>query len=190
MMLEFSVLVSFWQEMYTGLYNSYYNVLCAACFDGGIRLVGGASDNEGRVEVCHNQQWGTVCDDGWSNVDANVACRHADFSGFGKPRNSIWRKSYRHFYPYSMYTCIGAIALQGAAFGLGIGPILLDDVRCSGSETSLYNCSHRGIGRHNCGHHEDAGVICECMMQIIELCYIHFNLIKSMQIVVMENLDL
>ena len=94
------------------------------------------------------------------------------------------------FYPYSMYTCIGAIALQGAAFGLGIGPILLDDVRCSGNETSLFNCSHRGIGRHNCGHHEDAGVICECMMQIIELCYIHFNLIKSMQIVVMENLDL
>ena len=51
----------------------------AACTQGDIRLVGGAFDNEGRVEVCNQNQWGSVCDLGWDVNDANVACRQAGF---------------------------------------------------------------------------------------------------------------
>ena len=53
------------------------------------------------------------------------------------------------------------IAIIQAEFGEGQGPILLDDVECDGSENSLLQCSNRGIGSHNCGHHEDAGVVCQ-----------------------------
>ena len=103
--------------------------------EGEVRLVGGTTDSEGRVEVYHNGTWGTVCDDGWDITDANVVCRQLGYTG-------------------------ATSVLSFAYFGRGSGPIHYDDVACTGSETRLADCSHRGIGSHNCGHSEDAGVVC------------------------------
>ena len=113
-------------------------ILFAGCTYGDIRLVNGSNIYEGRVEVCVNNRWGTVCDDLWDTADAEVVCRQLEYN-----------------------LTSDVVAYTNAYFGQGTGPIWLDGVQCTGSETHLVNCTtYQGIGRHNCGHHEDAGVDC------------------------------
>ena len=59
------------------------SILVGNCTDGNLRLIGGQSPNEGRVEVCLDGLWGTVCDDYWGSVDAQVACRHLGYLSSG-----------------------------------------------------------------------------------------------------------
>ena len=54
------------------------------CTNGDIRLVDGCAPNEGRVEVCFNGQWGTVCDDNWGPDDAAIVCRQLNFTSDGE----------------------------------------------------------------------------------------------------------
>ena len=98
-----------------------------------IRLVGGSSHKEGRVEVNYNGEWGTVCDDGWDDTDAGVVCRQLGFGSSG--------------------TAIGS-----ARFGQGSGSIWLDGVICTGNESTLASCGHLGV--RNCSHSRDASVVC------------------------------
>ena len=106
--------------------------MCIGCVDRDIRLVGGSDTYEGRVEVCFNNQWRTVCDDHWDTADAQVVCRQ-----LGYPTNN-------------------ATAFHNARFGQG--NIYMDDVSCVGNESFLFDCKYNSD--HNCYNYEDAGVRC------------------------------
>ncbi len=58
-------------------------VRCSTCTTAAIRLQGGNA-TQGRVEICNNNVWGTVCDDGWSTANAQVACRQLGFEATGQ----------------------------------------------------------------------------------------------------------
>ena len=109
-----------------------------------LRLVGGATANEGRLEMLLDGQWGTVCDDYWGKANADVACR-----ALGYEEGSV----------------ADATQFMRAYFGAGAQsmPIWLDNVQCAGTETSLLDCPRRyspAVGTHNCRHREDVGVRC------------------------------
>ena len=126
------------------------------CANGELRLAGSTTVGQGRVEICINETWGTICDDSWGTPDASVACVSLGFSRFSKQPlcficgivldlQILLRKT-------------GAQAVSAAFFGQGTGPILLDELGCFGNESSLLDCS--AMTQHNCAHNEDAGVRC------------------------------
>ena len=110
-----------------------------------MRLVGGRSYDEGRVEVYYNGLWGTVCNDEWDDTDASVVCKQL---GFGSSGTAI---------------------LDTNVFERGTGRMLLSNVRCSSNDTTLSSCGHQGVSISPCGcdHYKDAGVTCNSKYIIV-----------------------
>ena len=132
------------------------------CTYGDVRLVGGSNQYEGRVEVCINDLWGTVCDDGWDSIDASVVCKQLGFAYTGSECKYTCCFNVGQTFSLSGFIYVtGGTPYSNAYFGAGTGPIYLDDVACTSSVSQLLECPSRPILTHNCFHSADAGVGCE-----------------------------
>ncbi|XP_032675495.1 lysyl oxidase homolog 3A-like [Odontomachus brunneus] len=104
--------------------------------EGALKLIGSeAGDHEGNVEILHDGKWGSVCDDEWDDLDADVVCRQLGFNGairattnghFGQARRRYW----------------------------------MDNVYCDGTEDELAKCRFDSWGVSDCDSNEAAGVVC------------------------------
>ncbi|KAJ8027025.1 Deleted in malignant brain tumors 1 protein [Holothuria leucospilota] len=103
-----------------------------------IRLADG-NERQGRVEVNFDGEWGTICGNGWDILDAQIVCRQLGFLFAEK-------------------------AKIGAFFGEGNGRVFMDEVTCTGTEGTLFDCQYSK--HHNCLHSEDAGVVCSSALDI------------------------
>ena len=113
--------------------------------EGSVRLVGGDTLLEGRVEIFLLDRWGTLCDNNWDLYDATVVCRQ-----LGYPR--------------------AVSAPRSAFFGVGSGPSWYYSLSCTGTERNLTECSKSTYNFGSaCSHSRDAGVVCssECNWAIV-----------------------
>ena len=118
--------------------------------EGSVRLVGGDTTLEGRVEVFLLGQWGTVCDNNWDIVDAIVVCRQlGNLQAVEAPRY--------------------------AAFGAGSGPSWYYSLYCTGTESNLTECSKITYNFGSaCSHSRDAGAVCSSQSHAL-LCIVMYT---------------
>ena len=116
--------------------------------EGSIRLRGGRSPLEGRVEIYLDREWGTIGVNGWGLEDANVTCRQLGF--------------------LTAISALGGGYFQPAPLGT---PVHLDHMECDGDEGSVIGCKGQVVQRQRYGpHDQDSGVICAGELDFVCLC--------------------
>ena len=140
-------------------------LVLSGCSDGDVRLINGTTSYEGRVEICYNGIWGSICDSSWDDWDAAVVCLQMGFQG-----TSMYAWLYHVAYTcthgwllFCTLTIPDATALRGSYFGDGDGLYHLSGISCNGNERTLLQCSRNIISgtSHSCTSGRDVGVKCD-----------------------------
>ena len=129
------------------------SIVLTSCTNGTVRLMNGSTSDEGRVEVCVNGEWGTVCDSGWDRREAEVVCKQLGY-------NSSCKQTFSTNMIFILITISGAIPYHSSRFGDGTLPILVQSYSCTGTESSLTSCSGGTTGYSTCYYGRVAGVRC------------------------------
>ena len=136
-----------------------------------MRLVGGNSSSEGRVEYCQGSVWGTICDSLWDRNDAQVVCRQLGLPTTCKIITYNYLAFFYFLFCQRMHT--NSLSLSSLSllliltdatpyvrsfFGRGRGPAFLNGLRCTGRESNISNCGSYSYS-FNCRFNQ-AGVNC------------------------------
>ena len=125
------------------------------CQNGDVRLVGGTFVAEGRLEVCTNGIWGSVCGTGFNTIDAYVVCKEL---GLGLSGNF----KYHDIVLFKDTPIISEPVFNTSSFfGDGDTPISFSEVNCRGFESSIVECSSKKYGEFTCSRDNLVGIICQ-----------------------------
>ena len=92
--------------------------------------------------MCLENAWGTVCTHSWGRMDAAVVCQQLGYSTQGAYQAQVC-KFQQHFHHILFVFILDAVAFGNTQFGAGVGPVYLDNVACSGSESNVLDCPRR-----------------------------------------------
>ena len=123
-----------------------------------------STTNAGRLEIFLNDQWGTVCDNGFHSDDATVACRQLGFEGYvlystEGIRSLGYVSKLKNCYAIMKINYFQYCSYTPASIDV---PTWLDNLDCTPNDASIESCSHQGIGVHSChlDHTEDIALVC------------------------------
>ena len=141
------------------------------CPNATLRIVDGPSHLEGRLEVCLNDVWGTVCESSWGNNNAAVACRQLGYQPTGEEYFTGTLVVFIGRYSsclYFLYNFTG-VATATSFYGSGIGPLLMT-FYCTGIEKSIFDCDQRPAAFYSyCHDGNTLGIKCEGKGIIVEV---------------------
>ena len=126
-------------------------VYIADCVDGDVMLQDGTHPSNGRVEICQYGIWQSVCSSHWDQNDAVVICRQLGYDSEG----ILDLQALAGLCYLTKHTDIKVTYVFGSE-----GPVLLSDIRCTGTEEKLHTCPNVTIASHSCDENSNPGVIC------------------------------
>lgn len=136
-----SKLISFWTDS--------RRVAPVDCTTSAIRIRPLSNATSGRVEICINNVWGTVCDNGFGYNEAAVVCGQLNMFRKGEKEKICAHLAINYAdHIYTLLHCSGAIAfLDSSTFGSGTGPVFLEfsGKKCLGTEDNVLECNHRPL---------------------------------------------
>ena len=121
------------------------------CTEGDIRLMDGFIEQEGRVEVCVNGVWGSICGKGWDNTDAHVTCQQLGYPAIGNIPFAC---------PYLICIHTEPMSYNNSVFGAGDYPIVYSNVKCGGWEDSIAQCNKDSYLDITCSRDNVVAVLC------------------------------
>ena len=133
------------------------------CNETDVRLVEGQTPHDGRIEICLDGGWGSVCYDQWDIGDAKVVCRQLGYDGcelFAWPINSM-----------SCILSLFKVSLTKSSSSSSNGQTYshLDDIDCNGNESKLSDCEYKEISGQNCDLGEEPVVTCSCKFHCLNM---------------------
>lgn len=128
-------------------------MLVVLCRDEDVRLVGGRTIYEGRVEICRLEEWRTVCRKGWTAIEASIVCSQLGFSRISKSSTLKEDLTRQHTFILTSDANVSTI------FGPGSREIYGQQHNCTGNEQQLSECPFE-LDTEICISENDAGVEC------------------------------